>query len=562
MAEKAPTPLPLKCEIVEAKVDVGSGKKGTNKIVIRITNTAATPITFSGMGAKGELALIISTGNGPDNLVTLDDSTALKIEQSPKLWDPNPLKTLQGQVTWSFKLSKPVLEANAGVQLTLANFESNVDPGRAKITISAKISGYAAYQTVLEVEKKAEQFALIYFTADPPYLITEEDKNKFKLTWNVVKAGRAVLSGYNDTKLQEFQAGSRGCKSGQPFVYDQERPWAPTTRYKLEITDEADETKRLAREVTVPLLTSGWYPVTFPYGYPAVLCSMNNVKLYGIFVKAGKASLYSSEYPYAKWMLENEEVPEGMLTSPAVCLQNKLWLIGGGAADPNLRSNEIWSYDSDAGEWRQHDQPLWSPRMGHACVVFNDKLWVLGGNDETGTSVNEVWAATFSNEQFTWEQKSGDAPGIPPTPWPSRCMFAVTTFNRKLWIYGGLTEPFSDPLEDLWSSEDGKTWQPYTTIPKYKDMSVGKPLGATLQVVNNTLNLFGSFGSGTITTSLRCILSEGQQRWNTREVEGAWDDQEGNSFSLVSVQHKGLIFLRSLDYRTRDNPTTLRMYIP
>ena len=128
--------------------------------------------------------------------------------------------------------------------------------------------------------------------------------------------------------------------------------------------------------------------------------------------------------------------------------------------------------------------------MGHACVVFNDKLWVLGGNDETGTSVNEVWTATLNGEQLVWEQKSGDK------LWQPRCMFAATASDVKLWLYGGLTEPFSDPLEDLWFLDNGETWQQYTAIPKENNNPVGKPIGATLQVVNNQLSLFGSFRSG------------------------------------------------------------------
>ena len=99
MADQAtPLPsLPITCTVVDAKVDLGPGYAGTNTIVLRITNTTAQPITFSGPGTKGELTLSISTGNGPDNLATLEDSVKLKIEY-PKLWQLNPQQDRQVEI--------------------------------------------------------------------------------------------------------------------------------------------------------------------------------------------------------------------------------------------------------------------------------------------------------------------------------------------------------------------------------------------------------------------------------------------------------------------------------
>lgn len=548
--------LPLKCEIVESKVEVGPGKKDTNKIVLRVKNTSSADITFSGPGAKGELSIAISIGTGPENLVAPDESTSVKIDPPSSTWDPNPYKNVNGQATWGYKLPKPVLKANATAQLTLTEFESNTDPGRATITIGAKISGYNDYKTApaLEVEKKAEQFDLLYFTADPPYIITDDDREKFTLKWNAVKAKRAVLFG-NSVELEKFKEGSGGFQSEKPFTFAKEKP-SFTTIYKLVATDKADEENTKEKKLTVQVLTPRWYSIAFPYGYPAVLCSMDGVKLYGIFIDKGKAGLYSSEYPYARWTLENDNVPPGMETSPAVCFGNRLWLVGGSTANPNLRNKEIWCYKSVPGEWKKQERVPWTARMGHACVVFNGKLWVLGGNDETGTSVNDIWGATLNEEQLEWREKPYTA------TWQSRCMFAATVFHKKIWIYGGATEPFSDPLEDMWTSENGEIWERYEKIPKDKNNPVGEPIGATLQVVKEELNLIGSFRSGSIVKPKKFVLGEAQESWQGTELQDPWDGQENNTFSLLSVPHKGLIFLRSLNYRTHHNPTKLYMYVP
>ena len=151
--------LPIKCEIVESEsnVKVGSGKRDTNKIVVTVTNTSAESISFSGLGAKGTFSIAISIGKGPEDLVaTSDESTAITI-QAPDNWQPNPYKNRDGQATWSYRLPKPVLAGNETAKFTLTKFVSHTDPGKAKITIGAKISGYDEYKTTLEVEKKAEQ---------------------------------------------------------------------------------------------------------------------------------------------------------------------------------------------------------------------------------------------------------------------------------------------------------------------------------------------------------------------------------------------------------------------
>src|SRR2546427_197814 len=81
------------------------------------------------------------------------------------------------------------------VVITIDNFESRTDPGPATIVIYATVRDYSPYSATKTVQKetKPEQFRLLYFTANPPYLITNDDRKNFKLAWNAIKAERAVL---------------------------------------------------------------------------------------------------------------------------------------------------------------------------------------------------------------------------------------------------------------------------------------------------------------------------------------------------------------------------------
>jgi len=537
--------LLLKCEIIESQIALGSGRKETNKIVLELSNSSSEPIAFSGPGARGELSIAISIGTRPEDLVaTSEASTSITIH-APDSWQRNPYKNVDGQAIWSCRLPRPAFQVGEKAEITIRNFECNTDPGKAKIAIRATITGYKDYGTTLEVEKKTQEFDLLYFTADPPYLITEDDRNNFTLKWNAVQAGRAVLYS-NNARVEEFQEGI----DGRPVTYTKEKPTL-TTVYKLAATDKKDDRKTTEHQLTVQVLAPGWHRFAFErYGNPSVLCNMDDVKLYGIFIKNREAGLYSSMHPLSGWTLESEKVPDRMQTSPAVCFRSRLWLVGGSTADTDICSNEIWCYN--AGEWTRQQQVPWNARMGHACVVFKKKLWVLGGYDGTGQSLNEVWAADLNGEQLDWTSYKAT--------WQPRCMFAATAFNDRIWIYGGVNQPFGQPFENVWNSGDGANWQEYEINPPE-----GKPIGCALQVRRGKLNLIGALKRDHSVVARRCVLSEGQRLWRSSEVpEAAWLDQVDNTFSLVSVEYGGVIYLIWQDYKTYSSSGQLylNVYLP
>ena len=65
--------------------------------------------------------------------------------------------------------------------------------------------------------------------------------------------------------------------------------------------------------------------------------------------------------------------------------RDRLWLMGGwfnGRLPDASGSNEVWSSE-DGANWKQETKAAgWSPRLGAGIVVFNDKLWILGGNEQ------------------------------------------------------------------------------------------------------------------------------------------------------------------------------------
>ena len=140
-------------------------------------------------------------------------------------------------------------------------------------------------------------------------------------------------------------------------------------------------------------------------------------------------------------------------------------------------------------------------------------------------------------------------------------MHAATVFQDKICIYGGVKQPFGAPWEDMWSSADGKNWNRDT---KKASSNSSNPLGCALQVIGKKLHLFGTFRDVNETRSRYLVWDEGQETWEPSEIstEHSWDQQEGQTFSLSSVEYGGIAFVRALGYRGSDRPGDLVLFVP
>jgi hypothetical protein len=269
--------------------------------------------------------------------------------------------------------------------------------------------------------------------------------------------------------------------------------------------------------------------------YPTLLLAAKDLsgntsgdRLYGIFVRKGTkdAGLWSSSSGFDGWRWE-ADVPEGMGESPGVIHKQALWLIGGSSADPlGPVSNRVWWYYKDKNNrmvWEEWDKDgskrkaanVPAPRRCHACAVFNDRVWVLGGLSEQNKTLADVWTCTAdpANGDFT-------AAWSPSQPLPSggrpsagRCLSAVAATptatkmggigQPRLWLYGGATHPYNlnETFDELWWTQDGKTWEPLRLPPGEKKQT----LGATLLYDggDKLLHLAGVFrdsGGGVLTS--------------------------------------------------------------
>jgi hypothetical protein len=121
-------------------------------------------------------------------------------------------------------------------------------------------------------------------------------------------------------------------------------------------------------------------------------------------------------------------------------------------------------------------QTLWSDRIFEVAGIYQDQMWVVGG--QTGlagedTSVdptlfhNDVWR---SPDGIVWTEVVGDAPAG-PTRWSGRGMASkLVEFQGRMWLLGGGTydtpdQPVRQYLSEVWSTTDGEAWTQHSSPP-------------------------------------------------------------------------------------------------
>ncbi|MBU1239725.1 hypothetical protein KKF84_11465 [Myxococcota bacterium] len=135
---------------------------------------------------------------------------------------------------------------------------------------------------------------------------------------------------------------------------------------------------------------------------------------------------------------------------------DSLYLVGGftnhdGTA---VALNDVWK-SGDGLSWIQLlETAPFEPRTSHCAVSFQDRLWIMGGNRETDY-YNDVWS---SPDGITWNLERGPQ----DAGFSDRKGFTCLVFDSRIFILGGVDY---GGLAQVWSSADGSTWTLHTDAP-------------------------------------------------------------------------------------------------
>ena len=135
----------------------------------------------------------------------------------------------------------------------------------------------------------------------------------------------------------------------------------------------------------------------------------------------------------------------------SVLFKNKIWVIGG--YDDTVFMDDVMSWTGRALEaWQLEADSARTPFdgiRGHSSVAFNDKIWVIGGEDRNEGFRNEVWSSTNGSD---WIQDR-NLPGV-------TAYHKSVVFDNKIWVIGGLTD--SGPSNGIYYYDTDTGWNAYT----------------------------------------------------------------------------------------------------
>jgi hypothetical protein len=172
----------------------------------------------------------------------------------------------------------------------------------------------------------------------------------------------------------------------------------------------------------------------------------------------------------------------------SVVFNGKMWVIGG--CNGQKFMNDVW-YSTDGATWnRATDSSAFSPRAEHTSVVFSGKMWIIGGASSQKL-LNDVW---YSTDGATWNRAT-DSSAFSP-----RAEHTSVVFNDKMWVIGSKID-FNNPNkgDDVWYTNDGITWTQATDSAAFCARS-----NHTSVVFDNKMWVFGgrrNYTSGVTTNN-------------------------------------------------------------
>ena len=179
--------------------------------------------------------------------------------------------------------------------------------------------------------------------------------------------------------------------------------------------------------------------------------------------------------------------------------------------------NNIVTGDPDPSTWHEiiadtDDSPAhWEGRSTHASLVFQDKMWLIGGRTASENHIAEVWSST---DGYNWTEVT------PSAAFGARKEFVSMVHDGKMWVLGGEIEG-NLLANDVWYSSDGATWHEATPAASW-----------------HVRDYFGgvAFASGATGSDEMWVL--GHYTGDARGIPGVEDHHystDGSTWSSVSV---------------------------
>jgi N-acetylneuraminic acid mutarotase len=220
-----------------------------------------------------------------------------------------------------------------------------------------------------------------------------------------------------------------------------------------------------------------------------------------IHVLGGPGTRRVDRFDGRRWSRETQ-LPGGALNAPAAAaIGSKLYVIGGFVGESNIPTARVRVFDTASKKWTEA-APLPAPRGGHAAVVLDGRIHVLGGGNDMSTlathSIYDPAANAWSNaaalprsegspaavvldgkiyaiggrsgfddygDTFVYDAQSNSwsrGPHLPP-----RGTAGAAVWRGSIYVFGGESQRTGRVLSDVYRLAPGASgWQKVGRMPK------------------------------------------------------------------------------------------------
>jgi hypothetical protein len=157
--------------------------------------------------------------------------------------------------------------------------------------------------------------------------------------------------------------------------------------------------------------------------------------------------------------LPNESMPTARSTFAATEYNGKIYVFGGNVYGSPLALKQVEVYDPQTGSWvKKNDMDTGNGIYGMAAVSLNDKIYIIGGGNETNNYLNTLWE--YNPGSDSWRALNSMA-----TP---RLFVAAVALDGKIYAIGGLNSSGSLSSVEIYDP-DTNQWTPGQSLqtPRY-----------------------------------------------------------------------------------------------
>ena len=194
----------------------------------------------------------------------------------------------------------------------------------------------------------------------------------------------------------------------------------------------------------------------------------------------------------------------GFANHQIVKFKSNLWLVGGDNREtaPWQSGNHIWS-SINGRTWKKIGNGPFTERKNHSLLVYRDKMWLIGGIDNAGNILSDIWVSTngrdwtqvrtlnplqeigqnssvvFNDRIFVfkgngveheevWSTTTGTSWKLETkNAFPVRSHYKTVVHNNQIFVIGGWIRG-GNHTNEVWASKDGKNWSKKSAFSIFK----------------------------------------------------------------------------------------------